>query len=267
MPTQTRKTILLATDQQNSTLVALDENQPQARAYTPYGHGLLSNGLLSLLGFNGELPDWLTGYYHLGNGYRPYSTALMCFIRPDSLSPFGKGGLNAYAYCGGDPVNHVDPTGQFFNPINAMRKIFAGNISAKKAYINKLQKMNTSLKSWEKATSKELSKLEKFNFKDYVVASKMNEKAQQPLSNHEKAFINNVHKKLHPTVERIQKLEAREHALIINQEINNLKIEMIKKLPKGADPKKELQIQLNDQSWKKHRQELMQKALKVRNGN
>ncbi|ORC59035.1 hypothetical protein BZK31_12400 [Pseudomonas floridensis] len=28
------------------------------------------------------------------------------------MSPFGKGGLNAYAYCLGDPVNRKDPTGR-----------------------------------------------------------------------------------------------------------------------------------------------------------
>ncbi|RMU75656.1 hypothetical protein ALP24_200133 [Pseudomonas syringae pv. aptata] len=35
----------------------------------------------------------------------------MRFNSPDSMSPFGKGGMNAYAYCAGDPVNRSDPTG------------------------------------------------------------------------------------------------------------------------------------------------------------
>ncbi|KPX28444.1 Uncharacterized protein ALO77_03892 [Pseudomonas coronafaciens pv. garcae] len=64
-----------------------------------------------LPGFNGELLDSITGHYLLGNGYRAYNPVLMRFNSPDSLSPFGKGGLNAYAYCGGDPVNQSDPTG------------------------------------------------------------------------------------------------------------------------------------------------------------
>jgi hypothetical protein len=34
----------------------------------------------------------------------------MRFLSADSWSPFGEGGVNAYAYCGGDPVNQVDPT-------------------------------------------------------------------------------------------------------------------------------------------------------------
>ena len=110
MPTQSRKTILLATDQQRSVLNALDANLQHASAYTPYGHRPL-NGLLSLLGFNGEPMDLLTGHYHLGNGYRPFSPVLMRFTCPDSESPFGEGGLNAYAYCEGDPVNHTDPSG------------------------------------------------------------------------------------------------------------------------------------------------------------
>ncbi|MDB5994231.1 MAG: hypothetical protein JWP42_1367, partial [Pseudomonas sp.] len=33
------------------------------------------------------------------------------FNSPDSWSPFGKGGLNAYAYCSGDPVNSSDSSG------------------------------------------------------------------------------------------------------------------------------------------------------------
>lgn len=63
------------------------------------------------LGFNGELHEPGTGWQILGNGYRVYNPALMRFHSPDSLSPFGQGGMNAYAYCNGDPVNAMDPTG------------------------------------------------------------------------------------------------------------------------------------------------------------
>jgi hypothetical protein len=35
------------------------------------------NGLLSLIGFNGEPPDALTGHYHLGNGYWQFNPVLM----------------------------------------------------------------------------------------------------------------------------------------------------------------------------------------------
>ncbi|MFC9627560.1 RHS repeat-associated core domain-containing protein [Streptomyces sp. NPDC056930] len=68
-------------------------------------------GLVTLLGFNGERPDPVTGCYLLGNGYRAFDPVLMRFHSPDSLSPFDGGGLNPYAYCLGDPINRVDPTG------------------------------------------------------------------------------------------------------------------------------------------------------------
>jgi RHS repeat-associated protein len=108
-------TRLLASDLKHSVLNVLDSNQPKPLAYTPYGHRPSGNDMLSLLGFNGERPDPVTGWYLLGNGFRAYSPVLMRFICPDSanFSPFGKGGLNAYAYCVGDPVNRSDPTGHF----------------------------------------------------------------------------------------------------------------------------------------------------------
>ncbi|WP_371261002.1 RHS repeat-associated core domain-containing protein [Pseudomonas sp. P97.38] len=107
----TVKTTLIATDRQRSVLHGLDTLQPRAIAYSPYGHRASESGLEGLLGFNGERPDPVTGHYLLGNGYRAFSTVLMRFNSPDSMSPFGKGGLNAYAYCHGDPINRIDPTG------------------------------------------------------------------------------------------------------------------------------------------------------------
>jgi RHS repeat-associated protein len=61
--------------------------------------------------FNGERMDTVTGNYHPGNGYRSYHPSLMRFSQPDSWSPFGMGGINAYAWCAGDPVNHSDNSG------------------------------------------------------------------------------------------------------------------------------------------------------------
>ncbi|MNQ88398.1 hypothetical protein D3C85_1036580 [compost metagenome] len=103
---------LLATDLQRSVLhTCRSDRQPQPIAYSPYGHHPAESGLSSLLGFNGERPDPVTGHYLLGNGYRAYNPFLMRFNSPDSLSPLGKGGLNSYAYCLGDPVNASDPNG------------------------------------------------------------------------------------------------------------------------------------------------------------
>jgi RHS repeat-associated protein len=136
---------LLATDQQRSVLNALNANQPNSLAYSPYGHRPLENGLLSLLsllGFNGERPDPVTGHYHLGNGYRQFNPVLMRFNSPDSWSPFGEGGLNAYGYCGGDPRNRYDPNGHsfvgFFHAIG--RKL---NLRQSKK-INAVKKLNNS---------------------------------------------------------------------------------------------------------------------------
>ncbi|RMR00556.1 RHS repeat-associated core domain protein containing protein [Pseudomonas savastanoi pv. glycinea] len=104
---------LLGCDQQGSVLQSVTGNQIQRSVYTPYGGGANEGGLQSLLGFNGEQPDPVTGCYLLGNGYRAYNPVLMRFHSPDTMSPFDSGGVNPYAYCVGDPVNMTDPTGHF----------------------------------------------------------------------------------------------------------------------------------------------------------
>ncbi|WP_081009855.1 RHS repeat-associated core domain-containing protein [Pseudomonas asplenii] len=109
-----RETNLLAMDSQGSVLQALDGAQRQAMTYSPYGGQTPTSGLSSVLGFNGERPDPVTGHYLLGNGYRAFNPVLMRFNSPDSLSPFGKGGINVYAYCGLNPVGNIDPTGHFY---------------------------------------------------------------------------------------------------------------------------------------------------------
>lgn len=109
---QASQTLLLATDQQRSVLQRASRAGIQSSAYDTYGH-ITPEGCEHLLGFNGEQPDPLTGHYLLGNGHRAYNPILMRFNSPDTLSPFGKGGINAYAYCAGDPVNRSDPSGRF----------------------------------------------------------------------------------------------------------------------------------------------------------
>ncbi|WP_063854485.1 RHS repeat-associated core domain-containing protein [Pseudomonas sp. RIT-PI-q] len=115
------ETTLLATDLQRSVLQTLKANQQgQPIAYSPYGHRRAESGLTSLLGFNGERPDSVTGHYLLGNGYRAFNPVLMRFNSPDSLSPFAKGGLNSYVYCVGDPINLTDPTGHVLEKLYAL---------------------------------------------------------------------------------------------------------------------------------------------------
>ncbi|MNE25221.1 hypothetical protein D3C80_1185430 [compost metagenome] len=128
-------TFLLNIDRQQSVL---GRGRYEPRAYAPYG------GVGACpppgLAFCGQHLDLRTGSYPLGNGHRFYSPRLRRFIRPDSLSPFGKGGLNAYAYCQGDPVNFVDPSGRFPAIMAPIRNIVTGvinlAISAVKAYRN-----------------------------------------------------------------------------------------------------------------------------------
>jgi RHS repeat-associated protein len=127
-------TTLWATDLQRSVLHTVNADRPrQSIVYSPYGHRPAESGLTSLLGFNGERPDPVTGHYLLGNGYRAFSPVLMRFNSPDSLSPFGKGGLNAYEYCKGDPLNHIDPTGNIpiIGPL--LRPFFKGRLQRLRA--------------------------------------------------------------------------------------------------------------------------------------
>lgn len=70
----------------------------------------------SITGFNGEPVDPVSGAYLLGHGVRAYDPVLMRFRCPDSLSPFDAGGVNAYAYCAGDPLNRADPSGHMSWP-------------------------------------------------------------------------------------------------------------------------------------------------------
>ncbi|MDH0733329.1 RHS repeat-associated core domain-containing protein [Pseudomonas sichuanensis] len=95
----------LSTSKTHSTVHAL-----RAIAYTLYGYfDFFKHD--SVLAFNGQARDPVTACDLLGNGKRMFNPAIMRFHSSDNHSPFGSGGINAYAYCSGDPINHVDPTG------------------------------------------------------------------------------------------------------------------------------------------------------------
>jgi RHS repeat-associated protein len=122
------ETTLLGTDQRRTVLHKRAAQDQADLVYTPYGHSQDTSGLSGGLGFNGEPRESTTGHYLLGAGYRAFNPALMRFNNPDSLSPFEAGGLNPYAYCVGDPVNFVDPTGHL--PSWAMMAIgIAGGVA------------------------------------------------------------------------------------------------------------------------------------------
>ncbi len=97
--------------------------QIRRMAYTVYGYSHASDPA-TLVGFNGAYLDAVTGHYPLGAGNRFYSPTLMRFSSPDIFSPFSAGGLNAYAYCEGDPINRVDPSAN--SPLPLLKSKFPG---------------------------------------------------------------------------------------------------------------------------------------------
>ena len=131
---------LLAIDQQRSVLQVAGPDGPVRQAYAPYGPRRVDSGPGSLLGFTGEAVDPVTGHYLLGNGHRAFNPVLMRFNSPDNLSPFGRGGLNPYAYCLGDPVNFTDPTGQIARLVTSLFSVVNARIVMSPAIPYKLAK-------------------------------------------------------------------------------------------------------------------------------
>ncbi|MFJ4445430.1 RHS repeat-associated core domain-containing protein [Pseudomonas sp. NPDC089422] len=78
--------------------------------YTSHGYTGSAENNQSILLYNAEM--LLGGLYFLGAGYRAYNPILRRFHSADEYSPFGIGGLNAYAYCLGNPLNWIDPSGK-----------------------------------------------------------------------------------------------------------------------------------------------------------
>ncbi|MBC3383557.1 RHS repeat-associated core domain-containing protein [Pseudomonas sp. SWRI179] len=109
-PSDDGQTLLLLTDAKRSVIGENQGSDVRSVVYGAYGERDENNGLQSLLAFNGEAVE-STGWYLLGNGYRAYNPSLMRFHSPDSMSPFGAGGLNCYMYCAGNPIAFSDPSG------------------------------------------------------------------------------------------------------------------------------------------------------------
>ena len=103
-----RDSVLIGTDGQGSVRLEAD-SAVRTLGYTAHGACTANEGQATF-GFTGERREPLTGWYIPG-GHRPYDPVLMCFLAPDNESPFGRGGINPYTYCAGDPVNRIDPDG------------------------------------------------------------------------------------------------------------------------------------------------------------
>lgn len=210
-------TTLQATDQQRSILNALDATRPHPLVYTPYGHRPAENSLLSLLGFNGERPDPVTGHYLLGNGYRAFNPVLMRFNSPDSLSPFGEGGVNAYVYCNGEPINQTDPTGHFsfFKGLRSFwRKLFKSSKTYYRHETQLAQRLATQnglkLENIESELAKKTSELERMKVKLAQTASEL-----------EATKTKNLFKDLHYEEKIANQADEIEKLKIFNQRLND----------------------------------------------
>ncbi|WP_258909216.1 RHS repeat-associated core domain-containing protein [Pseudomonas putida] len=114
---------LVASNMLNTTTAIVSPGKITSIAYTPFGFAHQEQQ--TSVGFNGEYPDPLTGNYGLGQGYRWYSPTLKRFQAADDISPFGQGGISAYAYTHNDPVNRFDPDGhnelRYFRNLKAIK--------------------------------------------------------------------------------------------------------------------------------------------------
>ncbi|MBI6952280.1 MULTISPECIES: RHS repeat-associated core domain-containing protein [unclassified Pseudomonas] len=115
---------ILAVDRQATVLRRSHVSQPSTFTYCPYGY-LPERNDSTLLRFNGQPLELPIPLYLLGNGYRAFNSVLMRFHSADSKSPFGDGGINAYTYCAGDPVNNTDPSGHI---VEKVLNAFAGRV-------------------------------------------------------------------------------------------------------------------------------------------
>lgn len=120
-PSASAATLLLATTASQSVLTEASAKPIKHLAWAPYGTRDPRQAPQSRSGFNGELLEQPWHWYQLGNGHRVYNPLLMRFHSPDRLSPFEAGGLNGYAYCAGDPVNFVDPSGNVMVLVQSFR--------------------------------------------------------------------------------------------------------------------------------------------------
>ena len=85
----------------------------QHRTYRPYGEKIAdTSGHTESRGYIGERQDDETGLTYLHARY--YDPVLGLFLSPDQLHPTLPGvGTNRYAYAFGDPVNGLDPSGNY----------------------------------------------------------------------------------------------------------------------------------------------------------
>jgi RHS repeat-associated protein len=105
------------TDAQGNTLSLTDSTATMTASYQyePYGSSSTSGTDGTPFQFAGRDNDGASGLYYYRARY--YSPTFERFISSD---PAGlAGGINRYAYTGGDPISHIDPSGLFITSVDA----------------------------------------------------------------------------------------------------------------------------------------------------
>jgi RHS repeat-associated protein len=127
--------------------------------YTPYGYFNQRTEIPASVNFCGEVFEEVAGVYFLGMGTRTYSPSLLRFLSCDTLSPFGLGGVNAYCYCLGDPVNLTDPTGRSPLLLRPLKLVLDSNwtLSSRPSYVQKQFR-------WGRAAVKTFESTDQSNF-------------------------------------------------------------------------------------------------------
>ena len=99
--------------------------------YDAWGNPLTTTGSMAAtlgeqnpLRYRGYVYDTETGLYYLQSRY--YNPGWGRFINADGYASTGQGiiGNNMFAYCGNNPVKHLDPQGTFFKEIGVFLKEF-----------------------------------------------------------------------------------------------------------------------------------------------
>ena len=164
---------LLAVEIGGSVLGVYSHQETETHKFTAYGYDPSLPSSSTILGFNAEWIDTWSKSYILGNGYRGFSPELMRFLSPDSLSPFDDGGVNGYAYCAGDPINHLDPSGHmllgkaYHLAVTAALSATPKPRSSNRAMMPELQhliKERTHLKTLEPGLKEDQKKLMKYSY-------------------------------------------------------------------------------------------------------
>ncbi|PVZ20338.1 MULTISPECIES: RHS repeat-associated core domain-containing protein [unclassified Pseudomonas] len=105
---------LLGTEITQPPCVSKGPSCTAIHSFQPFGWAPRKPGMAS--SYSGYTLEY--GQIYLpGDGNRALNPAMLRFMQPDRLGPFGRGGLNVYAHCNADPVNCVDRDG--YMPLRA----------------------------------------------------------------------------------------------------------------------------------------------------